>query len=296
MASGTTSTGGTSVTAKNPTGIDTSTVSTFSNSSNKSRPNHNKQTNSLDITNSFTTANGHAIQTQHHLLPKKGRETLNKRLVKSYTVDNNTTPKSSYKSLLVDKEETLSQNDSDIVKRFGIFSSSSPPSLNNKRSECENDNKKDNNINKNKNNPDRASTTANDIECASNYGFDESIHEYFMGDFDIENESKNADEETEIPKIVPNPNIGNVPKDDNVSTTSSLSKNSTSSSIFSPSGEKKTYNPYGPESALKKKLQQTKMVTSLETDTAYKLWIFSRKTSKHFLALFNKENSSNHKK
>merc|ERR1712183_722410 len=93
LASGTTSTGGTSVTAKNPTGIDTSTVSTFSNSSNKSRPKRDKQTDSLDITDSFTTANGHAIQTQHHLLPKKWRETLNKRSVKSYTVDNNTTPK-----------------------------------------------------------------------------------------------------------------------------------------------------------------------------------------------------------
>merc|ERR1711971_366098 len=77
---------------------------------------------------------------------------------------------------------------------------------------------------------------------------------------------------------------------DNVSTTSSLSKNSTSSLIFSPSGKKKTYNPYGPESALKKKLKQTKMATSSETDAAYKLWNFSRKTSKIFLALFNKEN------
>ena len=77
-----------------------------------------------------------------------------------------------------------------------------------------------------------------------------------------------------------------VPKDDTISTTSSLSKNSTSSIIFSPPGEKKTHNLYGSGSALKNKLKQNKMVISTETDNALKLWSFSKGVSKKFKALF----------
>ena len=79
-------------------------------------------------------------------------------------------------------------------------------------------------MNKNKN-LDHTRTTAEDIELAKKY----DIKNYDFDNFGDKTGNKNGngkqDNKTKIPATVPKPRIENGPKDNNLSTTSSLSKN-----------------------------------------------------------------------
>ena len=78
--------------------------------------------------------------------------------------------------------------------------------------------------NKNKN-LDHAHTIAEDVELAKKYNIDN----YNFDNFGNETGNKNGNGKTKISVTIPKPRIENGPKDDNLSTTNSLSKNSAGS-------------------------------------------------------------------
>ena len=75
-------------------------------------------------------------------------------------------------------------------------------------------------------------------DIIENYNF-----ENFGDKYGNKNGNGKLDDKTEIPATISKPNIENGPRDNNLSTTSSLSKNSSGSRI-STSNNKRKNNPY----------------------------------------------------